>query len=115
MTEEIWLPRQEMWLAGVLQEELVRLGVRQPLAVRVAAVWAETAKSVVTAHKRVAGEVGGMEWELARDISTGDETVQLSLSQTNSQTILLTFTPIQLMELFLKLETCQKAVDGICK
>ena len=85
MTEEIWLPRQEMWLAGVLQEELVRLGVRQPLAVRVAAVWAETAKSVVTAHKRVAGDVGGMEWELARDISTGDETVQLSLSHLASE------------------------------
>lgn len=99
----------------MLQEELVRLGVLQPLAVRLAAVWADTAKSVVTAHKRLAGEVGGMEWELARDISTGDEKVQLSLTQNNSETILLTFSPVQLMDLFLKLETCQSAVDGICK
>ena len=99
----------------LLREELLRLGLRPSLGQRLSDVWAETAKKIVAARKKVSSDLRRINFEVVREVKTEEQTVNLYLQDQFDRVTLLSFTPQQLFSFYTKLESVQTSIDSICK
>lgn len=100
---------------AVMQEELVRLGLKESLSHSLAAIWAENAKRVVLARKKVESDLEGVDYEVLVDIGSQEEHVNLHLTHHNGQTAILNFTVEDLFAFYKQIENIQANIDLICK
>ena len=100
---------------SLLQQELSRLGVRASLSESLSQVWAQTAKKIVAAKKKVSTDLKRIEFEVLREVWSQDQSVNLYLHDQLDRLTLLTFTPQQLFSFYQKLEDIQSSIDSICK
>ena len=100
---------------ALLREELLRLGLRPSLGQRLSDVWAETAKKIVAARKKVSSDLRRINFEVVREVKTEEQTVNLYLQDQFDRVTLLSFTPQQLFSFYTKLESVQTSIDSICK
>jgi len=88
----------------VMQEELVRLGMRESLSRIFAAVWAENAKKVVLARRKVLSDLSGVEYEVVRNIATEEENVNLHLNYQDGLNTVINFNVEELFAFYKQLE-----------
>ena len=100
---------------SLLQEELVRLGLKATLSTKFSAIWAHHAKKIVVAKRRVGSDLGKVNFELVRDVKSQDQSINLYLTSVSKETTCIKFTPSEMFEFYDKLESIQTSVDSICK
>ena len=100
---------------SLLQEELVRLGLKETLSTKLSSIWAEYAKKIVFAKRKVRSDLEKVYFEVVRDVKTQDQHINLYLTSSNNQTVCIKFSPSEMFEFYDKLESIQTSVDSICK
>jgi len=100
---------------NVMKEELKRLGLNRQLSEELAGAWALKAKKVVAAKKALKGDLDHVQFEILRDISADDESVDIQLQLTDNRKVFLNFSPDQLYGFYEQLEVIQSNIDIICK
>lgn len=100
---------------AVMQEELVRLGLKETLSQRLAEIWAENAKKVVMSRRKVESDLEGVDYEVLMDIGTQEENVNVHLTHHDGQTAVLNFDVEELFAFYKQIEKIQANIDLICK
>lgn len=99
----------------VMQEELVRLGMKESLSQNLAAIWAENAKKIVLARRKVVSDLKGIDFEVLRNIASEEENVNLHLTHHDGRTTVLNFEVEELFAFYKQIESIQNSIDLICK
>lgn len=100
---------------AVMQEELVRLGLKESLSLSLAAIWAENAKKVVAARRKVDSDLEDVHFEALVDIASQEERVNLHLTHHSGQVTVLNFSIEELLGFYKQIEKIQANIDLICK
>ena len=100
---------------SLLQEELVRLGLKKTLSAKFSTIWAEHAKKIVVVNRRVRSDLDKVHFEVVRDVKSQEQSINLYLTTFNKETTCIKFTPSEMFEFYDKLESIQTSVDSICK
>ena len=93
----------------------MRLGLKESLSQSLAAIWAENAKKVVAARKKVESDLEEVDYEVLVDIGSQQEQVNLYLTHHESQTAILNFSVEELVAFYKQIEKIQASIDLICK
>lgn len=99
----------------VMQEELVRLGLNETLSQRLAGIWADNAKRIVLARKKVETDLKEVEFEVLKNLQSEEETVNLHLTHSDGHKTVLNFKIGQLFAFYKQIEDIQSNIDLICK
>lgn len=100
---------------AVMQEELVRLGLNQPLSDTLAEVWALNAKDVVLSRKKVVSDVKAVDFEVLIDLKSKAENVNIHISDYSDRALVLNFNVEELLTFYKQIEDIQASIDQICK
>jgi len=89
--------------------------MRESLSHSLAAVWAENAKKVVLARRKVLSNLIGVEYEVVRNISTEEENINLHFNFPDGSNTVINFHVEELFAFYKQLENIQTNIDLICK
>ena len=98
-----------------MKQELVRIGVRENLCETLSAIWSEYSKRIVTEKRKLPSELINVGFEVARDVVSQKQTVNLYMDDIFGNKTSLNFTPDELFQFYDHLERLQTSVDSICK
>jgi len=92
----------------------VRLGLKESHSQCLARIWAENAKKVVAARRKVKSDLEDVHYEVLVDTDSQEEHVNLYLTY-NGQTTILNFNVEELVGFYKQIEKIQASIDLICK
>jgi hypothetical protein len=93
----------------------VRLGLKESLSQRLAEIWAENAKKVVLARRKVQSDLEGVDYEVLMDLGTQEENVNVHLTHHDGHTAVLNCNVQELFAFYKQIENIQANIDLICK
>lgn len=93
----------------------MRLGLKESLSLSLAAIWAENAKKVVAARRKVDSDLEDVHFEALVDIASQEERVNLHLTHHSGQVTVLNFSIEELLGFYKQIEKIQANIDLICK
>ena len=93
----------------------MRLGLKESHSQRLAAIWAENAKKVVSARRKVDSDLEDVHFETLVDIASQEECINLHLTHHSGQLTVLKFSIEELLGFYKQIEKIQANIDLICK
>ena len=88
---------------SLFQEELVRLGLKETLSAKFSTIWAEHAKKIVVAKRRVRSDLNKVNFEVVRDVKSPEQSINLYLTTFSKETTCIKFTETCMKQLVLKM------------
>ena len=93
----------------------MRLGLKESHSQSLARIWAENAKKVVAARRKVKSDLEDVHYEVLVDTASQEEHVNLHLIHRNGQTTILNYNVEELVGFYKQIEKIQASIDLICK